>query len=335
MPAPGDLTDEFVVRPYAAGDRGRLLELLRQVWPNRQPLEPHVDRRWWWQFAEPPILLVEQTRTGALAGLCAYMPFRLRTGGRDRDAAWFVDFYVLAEHQGRGFGRRLTEAVQSRFAVAASLSQTAMAWRVFEKLGWRERAAVQMAMHPWPKSWMFGRRTGFEVSRHPIDAKLPVKADLDALWAGVAQSYPAIASRTSEELVRRYSSHGGRAYDLICARRGGQCAGYMVVRSPGLIVDVLARPDDAGAFAAMLSEACSHLIDLGATRLYCLATPAAWRRVLGRHGFLAAGTPLVGARLKSQTKWLTMSTSDASVPAPADWFVTLGDCDLDLAWAGS
>ena len=109
----------------------------------------------------------------------------------------------------------------------------------------------------------------------------------------------------------------------------------MGVRAPGLIVDVLARPDDAGTFAAMLSEASRHLIDLGATRLYCLATPTAWRRVLGRHGFLSADTPLLGARLKSQTKWLTLFTSDSSVPDPADWFVTLCDCDRDLAWTGS
>jgi hypothetical protein len=106
----------------------------------------------------------------------------------------------------------------------------------------------------------------------------------------------------------------------------------MVVRSPGLIVDALAKPDDTGAFAALLSEAGRHLLELGATRLYCLATPPGWRRVLGRRGFLSAETPVFGARLKTQTKWLTCVTSASSVPDLADWFVTLGDCDLDLAW---
>jgi hypothetical protein len=150
----------------------------------------------------------------------------------------------------------------------------------------------------------------------------------------VAPAYPAIASRTGGEIARRYASSGGRAYELVSARREGACVGYMVVRAPGLIVDVLARPDDSGAFGAMLSEASRRLIELGAGRLYCLATPAAWRRVLGRHGFLSADTPLVGTRLRSQTKWLTLFTADSGVPDPGDWFVTLGDCDLDLAWAG-
>lgn len=326
--------NEFVVRPYAAQDRARLLDLLRTVWPTRRPLEPHVDRRWWWQFSEPPVLLVESARTGTLVGLCAYLPFRLRTRDGERDAAWFVDFYVLPDHQGRGLGRTLTEAVQARVTVTASLSQTAMAWRVFQKLRWRPRAPVQMRMHPWPKPWMFPRPSGYDVTSYPLDSKLPVKAELDGLWSEVSSAYSAIASRTGEDIARRYASSGGRAYEIVCVRREGTIAGYMVVRTPGLIVDVLARPDDAGAFGAMLSESSRRLIELGATRLYCLVTPAAWRRVLGRHGFLAADTPLIGARLRSQTKWLTCFAADPTVPDPPDWFVTLGDCDLDLAWAG-
>jgi hypothetical protein len=98
-------------------------------------------------------------------------------------------------------------------------------------------------------------------------------------------------------------------------------------------VDALAHPEDTGAFAALLSESSRRLIELGATRLYCLTTPQAWRRVLARHGFLFPNTPVLGLRLQSQTKWLTWFAADAeAIPEPAEWFVTLGDCDLDLAW---
>ena len=60
--------------------------------------------------------------------------------------------------------------------------------------------------------------------------------------------------------------------------------------------------------------------------------------VLDRPGdpvFLAADTPFLGSRLAGQTKWLTFFSTEAGIPEPADWFVTLGDCDLELAWAGS
>jgi len=348
MPVPRDMTDEFVVRPYAVADRARVLELLRQVWPNRRPLEPHVDRRWWWQFPEPPLFVLEDRRTGALAGLCAWMPFALRCSGRERTAAWFVDFYVLPNHQGKGSGPRLTQAVQERFSLTASLSQTAMAWRVFQKLGWRERTRVPLAMHPWPKRWMFPARAGHTVTRGPVLPGLPMERAVDALWARVASAYPAIATRTSGHLLTRYADHGGRRYEIACGYRGAECVGYAITRlvdgrdarsasgrTTGLIVDVLTHPQDADAFAALLSESCRRLIDQGATRLYCLITPAPFRRVLARHGFLSPETPLLGRRLHSQDKWLTWFAADgAGVPGPVDWYVTLGDCDLDVAWSG-
>ena len=79
MPAPGDITDEFVVRPYTVADRAPLIELLQQVWPNRRPIGPHVDRRWWWRFPEPPLVVIADRQSGHLAGLCAYMPFTLHS----------------------------------------------------------------------------------------------------------------------------------------------------------------------------------------------------------------------------------------------------------------
>jgi hypothetical protein len=191
-------------------------------------------------------------------------------------------------------------------------------------------------MHPWPKTWLFRQRHGYDLSRHAVDAKLPVQSELDALWQQVAPAYPALADRGGAAIVRRYASYGGRAYELICAKRGAEVAGYMVLRAPGLIVDALAAPDDAGVFGAMLSAASRRLIELGASRLHCLATPPSWRRVLARQGFLSAETPVLGSRLQSQQKWLTFFASHGSAaPDPSEWFVTLGDCDLDIAWSGA
>jgi GNAT superfamily N-acetyltransferase len=332
------MTAEFAVRPYAEGDRAGLLELLTQVWPHKRPIARHVDRRWWWQIEPPPILVIDDPTTRTLGGLCAYMPFTFHARGREVAAAWFVDFYVVPALQGRGFGQQLTRAVQARFPLTASLSQTAMAWRVFQKLGWRERAGVEIGMHPWPKAFMFPRQDGWQVSDSLVNSALPVREDLDALWARVGPAFSGIAARTSEHLIRRYAPHGGREYRIFRARRGADCAGYMIVRAsgPGLIVDALAHPEDAGAFAALLAAASRCLIDRGVRRLYCLAPPPAWRRALERRGFLFPGTPLLGRRLRSQVKWLTcLAAGELGVPDPADWFVTLGDCDLDAAWQDS
>src|SRR5438132_1111654 len=91
---------ESLIRPYGTGDRSALIELLRSVWPHKTAIEQHIEERWWWQHSEPPLFLAEDLETHALTGLAAALPFRLRAGRREHEAAWFVDFYVRSMHQG-------------------------------------------------------------------------------------------------------------------------------------------------------------------------------------------------------------------------------------------
>ena len=128
---------DLIVRPYASQDHTRLMALLREVWSHKRDIERHVRDRWWWRWDEPPLYVVEDPAQDTLAGLCAFMPFALRTNGMELPSAWFVDFYVRPKYQGKGLGKRLTQAVQNRHAVTASLSQTAMAYRVFQKLSFQ------------------------------------------------------------------------------------------------------------------------------------------------------------------------------------------------------
>ena len=320
------------------------MDLLRVVWAHKQNVEAQADDRWWWDSPEPPIFVVEDVARGALAGLCAYMPFSLRTGGREWPAAWFVDFFVRAEHQGKGLGRQLTDAVQAEFAITASLSQTDMAYRVFAKLGWRERYGVDVYMHPLPQRWPLRPPSrGLHIARASVDDAWKPPAGIDALWARVRDTFPTIAIRDGEALRRRYQSRGSRQYTFISCARGADCAGYAVARtipatpggrpSHGLIVDVVAERDDDDAIIALLADARAQLADDGAARIFCLSTVPAWQRLMRRRGFLSPATPLLGRSLASNRKWLTYhSKPDVPSVDPAGWFLTIGDCDLDYAW---
>ena len=337
--------DPLIVRPYAAQDSTRLLDLLREVWSHKRDVESDVRDRWWWQWDEPPLYVVEDPARGTLAGLCAYIPFTLRTNGMELPSAWFVDFYVLPDYQSKGLGKRLTEAVQTRHDVTASLSQTAMAYRVFQKLGWSERSPVTLYVHPFPRAWMFRpRSTQHRIVTAAIDASLPVWLDVDALWMRVRGAFPGLAVRTSATLLARYATRGDCRYILVGAYRGQALVGYMIVRvvdalsnaarpSQGLIVDYLVHPDDTTAFGALLSEAASTLVDRGVNRIYAISTLPACQRVLRARGFLSPATPLLGRSLKGNTKWFTYAAREGtSSPVPAKWHLTLGDCDLDYAW---
>ncbi|MCX6537576.1 MAG: GNAT family N-acetyltransferase [Acidobacteria bacterium] len=336
---------DLIVRPYASQDYVRLLALLREVWSHKRDIENDVQNRWWWQWDEPPLYVVEDPAQGTLAGLCAYIPFALRTNGVELPSAWFVDFYVRPDYQGKGLGKRLTQAVQNRHAVTASLSQTAMAYRVFHKLGWSDRSPVTLYVHPLPRRWMFRSASRqHRIVTAAIDGSLSVWLDVDALWMRVRNEFPGIAVRTSATLLARYTTQGNRQYVLVCVYRGQALVGYMIVRvvdalsnnarSPqGLIVDYLVHPGDAAAFGALLSEAASTLVARGVNRIYAISTLPACQRVLRARGFLSPSTPLLGRWVKGNTKWFTYTAKAvSSLPVPAEWHLTLGDCDLDYAW---
>ncbi|MEI6667384.1 MAG: GNAT family N-acetyltransferase [Acidobacteriota bacterium] len=336
----------LIVRPYVARDDARLLALLRAVWAHKQDVETHLRRRWWWQWDPPPLLVVDDCEHDLLAGLCAYVPFALRTGGIEHRSAWFVDFYVRPEYQGRGLGQRLTQAVQDEHDITASLSQTAMAYRVFQKLGWSTRSPVPLLVHPLPRSWMFRHQSRHDqIATGAVDSALPAWAGIDALWLRVRDRFPAIAVRDSAHLLARYAKCDGREYTLLSASRGSAPVGYMIVRvvdsasNParpphGLIVDYLVDPDDADSFGALLAEAGSALVGRGVNRIYALSTLPACQRVLRRRGFVSPSTPLLGRWVQGNTKWLTCKGlgEDSSAVASA-WHLTLGDCDLDYAWS--
>jgi GNAT superfamily N-acetyltransferase len=336
---------DVLVRPYAHADRAPLLELLRGVWPHKRDVAALVEDRWWWRHDQPPIMVAEQGRPPRLVGLCAFMPFNLVAHGTVHPAAWLVDFFVLPGCQGRGVGSRLTRAVQDRFAATASLSQTEMAYRVFQKLGWRDRMPLTLYMHPLPRRWMVRPPAGeYRVETSSVESAGGSAAALDALWSRLQGSYPVMARRTGAEVLARYAAQGARRYQLLRCHTPHSCAGYMVVRPvqpmsdgalprDGLIVDYLVPPGEPAVFQALLHEAVSSLIEAGVRRIYCLSTVPACRRVLAWHGFLSPSTPVLGRRLRGNTKWLTFTTAAGSLPAdPASWHLTLGDCDLDHAW---
>jgi GNAT superfamily N-acetyltransferase len=336
---------DVIVRPYAHADRVPLLELLRQVWPLKRDVEAHVGDRWWWQHGEPPLLLAEERRAQRLVGLCACMPFTLVAHGTAHPAAWFVDFFVLADCQGRGIGSRLAKAAQERYAVTASLSQTEMAYGVFRKLGWHERVPATVYTHPFPRRWMIRPPAGeYRVETCHVESAGEAAPDLDDLWTRLQRAYPAMARRAGADILGRYASSGSRRYQLLRCYTPGACAGYMVVRAvarmaagapprDGLIVDYLVPPGEPAVFQALLHEAVASLVEAGVTRIHCLSTVPACQRVLATHGFFSPSAPLLGRRLRNNRKWLTFTAPAATLPADAaSWHLALGDCDLDHVW---
>lgn len=137
---PAPHADDILVRPYAPGDKSRLLTFIRRAWSYKPDVDAQFENRWSWNASARPLLVAEDRTAHAIVGVCAFGPFTLQAREQGLPSAWFVDCYVLPEYQGKGLGRRLTERVQDAFSRTASLSQTAMVYRVFARMGWSARA---------------------------------------------------------------------------------------------------------------------------------------------------------------------------------------------------
>lgn len=330
-----------VIRPFAHGDRPALYDLLAEIWPDRTPQT--LDARWWWS-RDPSPLMVAQDPDGALAGVCAHIPFTLRDGGRDLHGAWVVDFFVCPSRQGQGIGGRLVAALAERFGLLASLNQTEAAWGAFRRAGWRERSLAPMYLAPDSRA----ARLLASLQRRPhpradMSVGPPVfDAAFQEFWLSVRDRLPPASLRDAATLDARFA-RSGRGYALLSARLGGQLRGYAVARvlPPGsirsfaghrvaLVADHLVDPGAPGVFADLVQATAGWAATQGVRFVLCMAVDPAHRRVLRRAGFLGPDTPLVGRRLG---KLAVGFTATSNAPGPP-WHLTPLDCDVDLLFDG-
>jgi len=90
------------------------------------------------------LVLVEGERVVGHAGV---IPVKLRRGGQEATAIWFVDFSILPEFQGKGAGKALTEAWMAMCPDRVTFCNE-RSIRVFLKLGWSQRSDASVLSLP-------------------------------------------------------------------------------------------------------------------------------------------------------------------------------------------
>ncbi len=334
----------IVVRPYLPEDRELLRAFIREVWSEKP--EAVFDNRWWWRSPSPPLFVAVDAQSECIVGMCAHIPFALRIGEIERQSAWFVDFFVSPEQQGKGIGKLLTQEVMKRFPVTASLAQSDAAWFAFKKLHWNDRSIAKLYLHLAPALWHGSdtlQSAGITVSARIWGSSLPLEVanELDAFWLAARSQFDAISVRDSQTLQLRYGGFDRRDYRMLLAHREGELVGYMVCRtlprnslrslrrSIGLVADYLILNDDPAVFRTLLKFAAKVSVGAGARAVLCMSNGSRTAAVLSRAGYIYSGTPLIGRKLRSLDVGFTCYSEDS---LPKDWYLTPGDCDLDLSW---
>ena len=152
---------------------------------------------------------------------------------------------------------------------------------------------------------------------------------VDTLWEKISAKLGPVFDRSTRFLNWRFVECPGLAYRRFLLYREGMLVGYLVTRvaqemelPAGIVVDILASPDDDAALDALLDLAARTLAD-ETEYLEAAASHPAWQVALRRAGYIA-----------TRTMYPTVVCTDTQLrkrlaSALNDWHFTKADHDWD------
>lgn len=357
----------YDIRTYQPKDRESLSDLIVEVWPGAA--KDTFNSRWWWNCDPSPIIVAVESTTGTIAAVCAQVEFSMYFGGEVADAAWLVDLFVSRSHQGKGIGKARKGLGQSvaRFvmeanSITATLSQTKAAVKTLQRMGWSDRQTAKLYVNPffavpgiaWPFRFLSSGVQAIEIALFDLTVEKTPVPELNQIWGCLRDMFDVLSVRNAEKLLKRYASRPERHYQLLIASRGGRPCGYMIFRicpsgsvrslnrfpysrmPIGLVVDFLVAPLDTDVFSRLLDSALFCMAKAGAGSILCLSTVSEFHGALVRRGFLHGDTPGLKRQLTAlNVGFMHFAKPDLATRTGHRWFLTLGDCDMDLTWGES
>jgi GNAT superfamily N-acetyltransferase len=283
------------------------------------------------------------------------MRISLKCGEEQIRAAWVVDFAVRAELRGRGIGKALMAASLKEPLTRLVLDATAPAMHLAAGVDYQTVGIVPLFVRPLAPAellrahgaprWLAsiarvaGRVLG-AIDDRSISAAREQHIELleisafderaDKLFAEISVHYPFICRRDRSWLEWRFERYPvERRYRLFHLMRGGEAAGYAVLRMgthwgipAGVIVDYLCPPE---LILPLLGRCAEWFREAGAALISCLHFNPFAAQPFRKAGFFRrkSGWPLLVRPERGR---------DAALSALGDsrrWFLTAGDSNVD------
>jgi GNAT superfamily N-acetyltransferase len=260
----------------------------------------------------------------------------------DKEVAggWLADFGLIPELQRQGVGRELVRVCGDEVGFILGYRLSDASYKLFIKMGWTYLGDVpiyQRVLRPnlgygikaFFRMTYFFAASMFEPRKYLITtAKIINRFDsrVDVVWEQMATEISCSVKRNCAYLNWRYVDIPGNDYILFVVTRCEKHVGYAVVCQrghEGRIVDFVVPPSDVLAVQNLLRAAVSYLYLQAVSVITCAVTDVHIQDLLSSHGF------------HPQTKgYRFLYSKDVNVGSIGlklnDWFLTHGDCDLDL-----
>ncbi|MBI4620272.1 MAG: GNAT family N-acetyltransferase [Desulfobacterales bacterium] len=319
-------------------------------------------KRWHWQYIENPfwpscdISAWLYKTNGEAVGHIGTIPVQLHAGSKKINAAWAVDFMTLSQYRRKGIGRALVNKISEHFDILMAIGITEMSFRLFMKMGWRHLGNIPYYIMVWDCRGLLKKKIDdifiLNLVSIPVNLllkvfnaskKLTLKIDvvevrrIDSFDKEPAEffnettmNYQILVTRNKSYLNWKYDRQPDMNYVKLKAVDGKKPCGYSVIRCikcdvgkpEGLIVDIIAPPDDRTSIKSLVLASLEYFKKEGCSLVRCYASHKGIQKALLSCGMI---------RRKSDMRFL-ISKDIVGLNEHhnlGNWHITSGDCDID------
>jgi hypothetical protein len=337
------------------------------AYPTRQV--DWIAPRWRWMFLASaqrlgvaPMIWLYRNASGVVAHQGA-IPVKLKVGEQAHTTGWFVETMALESVRGKAIGPMVIKKALEDLPFNLSLGQTAQMRTIQLAMGWQQVTPLEtyvLILNPYqvlaakiaPRIardaavfglavLQFGRRTaGCRRLRWQATVEEIARFDRrhDTLWQEVQHEYQCAVVRDASYLNWKYVEQPGQHFLRLEIQRDGRIVAIAVVLivepasvypyRRGFLVDMVVPISDREVVWAMLDSVRRVCQQRAVASLTCYLISHQLRQAMTSFGFFP----------KKPTRFLLVATEGVSaaisrvVLSPAQWFITLGDSDIDRPW---
>jgi len=352
-------SERFVVSRMTEADRPAVLELVKIVYGDE--LTRKKMAQWEWLYGKNPnnpskgprAMIVRDGEK--VVGLFRCIPVPFKVGDKYFTNDWNVDLMIHPGYRGKGLAMKLSRALLDEGDTNTGLPLTnSPTYRILEKLNGKfmdvapfpqiirpfrmqvyARAILKLPFLSHLFASMLRAYYAFVVDRRKWDLDSDVKIEkldrfdssFDDFWEKVQWDYQVIVKRDSAYLNWKFFERPDLEYIVYRASRGGELAGYIVLRSEewlgvrtGFVVDILSRRDDLGVIESLLVKAVGQFREEGVDQISAQTffVPT-YREAFGRMGFIT--------KPSRRVRRIVLTINNESMPKdiladPENWFIT-------------
>jgi len=338
--------NRFHLNRYKTSEREEVFAFLKTVYPKVK-----YDRlmgQWKWKYDENPFNFSDDPyllmlREGSqIIGIMGAIPLCLSFNGKKHWAACSCDLIIHPTYRGQRLSRFI-------FRQYYSDHPTTFAWinKISERASKPLTTSHSLRIVPLVKPLLLNLTLRKNAESHllhqqemkeevTITQLLSVDQRFDSLWEQVTQNGIVIVIRNPAYLKWRFLTRPDARYMLLAATRESRFAGYLILRVAekaafrlGYLVDFLVERDSSSILALLVKEATEYLKGEGVVAIFCLATNHSYHHLFGRQGFYPW---YLMAPRRFHPRVALPDPNLQVIQDPQQWYLTLGDGDLEMSF---